>query len=383
MTGAQTLPSFINKGQPKAHWPAWLLAHTVGRPDPNGSFMIRTKVGNEDLQARVHPGAMVFERNGIAYTRPDAGAARLFIAELEEAEKPDPKKAAREDAPAPQSAKPFKMRTVSPPPPKIPTRQYAAQKGRPPSIENRAPSELGIDDSYQRSIDTGPSRALIVSIANNWDWRMCLPLVVSKRDNGELFVIDGQHRLAAAKMRGDIPFLPCCVHVFDSVADEAKMFVAMNRARRAINRLDDFHAAEASGDADVLAIKAMIEAVGFTVSRKTGSAAWAPGEVAFTTAIAKCRRRYGDKVAQGSLAIMAEAFPDQRLAVGSPVFTAICAVLGDEELKPERDRLVAAVGTFDMAGWASLIAECKGGEDRNRHLREFLRSAYADAKVAA
>lgn len=374
-----TLPSFINKGQAKTDWPDWLLKHAVGRPDANGSFMIKTKVGKEPLQARVHIGAIVFERNGVAYTQPDADAARRLLAEMDEAEKPDPKN----DAPA-AAPKPFKMRTVSPPPSANPAaRKYAAPKGMPPSIEMRNPPELRIDDSYQRSIDTGPSRALINQIASKWDWRMCLPLVVSRRSDGAMYVIDGQHRLAAAKMRQDIQYLPCCVFVFESVAEEAAMFVAMNRARRAINRLDDFHAAQASGNEEALAIKGLIEAVGFTVSRKTGSGAWAPGEVAFTSAIGKARRRYGERVVMTALEIMAEAFKGERLIVGSPVFTGICAMLGDQDLNPDRGRLLAGVRTLDMPGWASLIAECKGGTDRNRHIRDFLIAAYSDAQVAA
>jgi hypothetical protein len=403
-----TLPSFINKGQPKTAWPDWLLKHAVGRPDDNGSFMIRTKIGkDEDLRARVHKGAIVFERNGIAYTRADADEARRFIAELDEIDRQAYKdlpnrggeggeadiadmsddtdditrKLGGEVPPAPKP-KPFKMRIVNPPKPKSAGRKFAAPKGNPPSIEMRNPGELRIDDSYQRSIDTGPSRALINRIANDWDWRMCLPLVVSKRDDGYFYVIDGQHRLAASNLRSDIPFLPCCVFVFENVAEEAKMFVAMNRARRAVNRLDDFHAAQASGNEDALAIKGLIEAVGFTVSRKTGSGAWAPGEVAFTSAIAKARRRYGDRLVMTALEIMAEAFKGERLVVGSPVFTGICGMLGDTELNPDRARLLAGVRTLDMPGWASLIAECRGGTDRNKHIRDFLLAAYSDAEVA-
>ena len=393
MNAPLTIRSWLNKGQPKSAWPEWLLAHAIGRPDPNGSFMIRTMVGKEILQARVHPGAMVFERKGIAYTcHPDA--ARKMIAEMDEAEEmfaplgpkqpgsgrpPQSAQASTTQKPQKTAAKPG--RAVA----KVTTparRKFAPPKGMPPSIEMRHPGELRIDDSYQRSIDTGPSRALINRIAAEWDWRMCLPLVVSKRDDG-LYVIDGQHRQAGANLRGDIPFLPCCVYVFASVAEEAAMFSKLNRERRAINRLDDFHAAQAGGDPDVLAIAAMIEAVGFTVSRKTGSGAWAPGEVAFTSAIGKARRRYGDEVARGALEIMAEAFKDERLVVGSPVFSAICSVLADRELNPDRGRLLAGVRTFDMAGWASLIAECKGGTDRNKHLRDFLVTAYSETEGEA
>jgi len=279
---------------------------------------------------------------------------------------------------------PVAARKPAPPPVAKPVaRRWPATKGMPPSIENRHPTELKIDDSYQRSTDTGPSRALIRKIANGWDWRMCMPLVVSKREDGSLWVIDGQHRLAAALMRGDIPFLPCCVGVYAGVADEAAMFVAMNRARRAMNRLDDFHAAQAGADPDAMAVAALITTAGFTVSRKTGSAAWAPGEVAFTSAIAKVRRRWGDEIAANALALLAEAFPGQRLVAGSSVFTATCSVLADPPAEFDRARLLAALRTFDMAGWASFLSDSKGGTDRAKSLREMLLAAYADVEQAA
>ncbi|MCP3732052.1 hypothetical protein M9978_16630 [Sphingomonas sp. MG17] len=420
MTEPLGVRSWLNKGQPKSTWPGWLLAHTVGRPDPNGSFLLKTMIDDRQMQARVLKGYIVVERKGVAYTR-HPEEMRAFLAELDEKESGAygllPKGTAADGRAVADVADltddtddiSLRMRGVEPPvqmsesfrasttqkPQKSAAkpceslamvttpnrRKFAPPKGMPPSIEMRHPGELKIDDSYQRSIDTGPSRALISKIANEWDWRMCLPLVVSKRADG-FYVIDGQHRLAATKLRGDIPYLPCCVFVFDSVAEEAAMFVAMNRSRRAINRLDDFHAAQAGGDADVLAITAMIEGVGFTVSRKTGSGAWAPGEVAFTSAIAKARRRYGDDVARGALEIMSEAFAGQRLVVGSPVFTAVASVLADKSFGADKSRLLAAVRTFDMAGWASLIGECKGGTDRNRHLRDFLVTAYSEAGAA-
>lgn len=376
MTGA--IPSFINKGQPKSSWPEWLFAHAVGRPDPNGSFMIRTVVGKQELRARVHIGAIVFQHKGVGYTQPNADEARAFLAQLAEAEKPDPKNAGVD---RPVQSKPTKCKAAPTQKAKpSATRKLAPPKGMPPSIEMRNPGELRVDDSYQRSIDTRPSQALIAKIAGEWDWRMCLPLVVSKRDDG-LFVIDGQHRLSASKMRGDIQYLPCCVFVFESVAEEAAMFVAMNRERRAVNRLDDFHAARASGNEDALAITRLIEGAGLRVSRKTGSGSWAPGEVAFTSAISKGRRRYGEDVVRSALEIMAEAFQGERLIVGSPVFNGICGMLGDAELKPDRARLLAGVRTLNMSGWASLIAECRGGTDRNRHIHDFLLAAYADAQV--
>jgi len=395
-------PSWINRG--KQDWPGWLAPFVADIPQPNGSFLISTTLGN----ARVHPGAMVFLWGDAVHTC-SPGEAKAMVAELEAAGAPAPPPPATsshartleadvadrrddtdditrrlraevgdpEPVPAPRKA-PAKPQKTAVPTTDPDARKWPTQKGMPPSIENRHPNELNVDDSYQRSIDTGPSRALIKRIAMGWDWRKCLPLVVSKRDDGSLFVIDGQHRLAAAQLRGDVQFLPCCVAVYADVADEAAMFVEMNRERRAINRLDDFHAAQAGADPDALAIAEMVRSVGFTVSRRTGSASWAPGEVAFTTAIGKVRRRHGEALARQALELMSIAFAGQRLSAGSSVYTATCAILAAPPAGFNRDRMLKALGLFDMAGWSSFLSQTDGGSNRHAALRDMLLAAYEE-----
>ncbi len=263
-------------------------------------------------------------------------------------------------------------------------KKWPAATGNPPSVENRHPSELRLDDSYQRSTDNGASQALIRKIANGWDWRMCLPLVVSKRDDGSLWVIDGQHRLAAALLRGDIPFLPCVVGIYGSVADEAAMFVAMNRARKPMNRLDDFHAAIASGDSEAIEITRLITEAGFTVSRKTGSQSWVPGEVAFTSAIAKVLRKHGAKVCADALRTMQEAWPDEVLNAGASMFTALTKLAISPPDGFDPDRMFRALLRRNQREWASFLNETKsGGDERAAQLRQVLLMAYEEEPEVA
>jgi hypothetical protein len=269
----------------------------------------------------------------------------------------------------------------APPEPK-PQRPFPPAKGRPPSIENRHPSELEIDDSYQRSTDTKSSQALIRKIAANWDWRMCQPLVVSKREDA-FYVIDGQHRLAAAKLRGDIQFLPCCISTYAGVADEATMFVQINRVRKAINQLDDFQAAAAGGDAEALAVRRVVEAAGFTVSRTTGSHSWVPGAVAFVESIKRTMRKHGERMCLDALTLMAEAFPDEVLNAGASTFLALTKLSINREA-PDRDRLLRALLKETQQGWASYVVGIKGGgDDRALALKQAFLMAYDDVGAEA
>lgn len=118
------------------------------------------------------------------------------------------------------------------------------------------------------------------------------------------------------------------------------------------------------------------------MSRKTGSHSWVPGEVAFTAAIAKVLRKHGEGVVRKALQMMADAFPDERLNAGSSVFAALCKVLVTPPEGFVEDRLFRALLTFDMKGWASFLTGAKGGDDRERLLRDMLLEAYADAGKA-
>src|SRR5690606_21708588 len=138
-------------------------------------------------------------------------------------------------------------------------------------------------------------------------WRLCAPLVVSRRPDGLKVIIDGQHRWAAAMRRGDLLQLPCCLFTYDSPEDEARMFIVANRARKPMNRLDDFHAALAAADEDAVEIQRLVTEAGLRMARNTSSTAWKAGEVAFTSSIATALRRHGAAIVSAALTSLAEA----------------------------------------------------------------------------
>lgn len=415
-------PARIWVYQRTAAMPDWVEAAKADEVQPNGTFLIQSELGT----ARVHPGNVVFEYQGKIYACPPAEVQRT-VYELEakfapvppKPDRPDTKSLCADVAPRDDDTDDISARIRASAAPMHPVavvkdyvqptlpaqttkaasrpqktavsirpvgapKKWPDAKGNPPSVENRNPSELRLDDSYQRSTDNGASQALIRKIANGWDWRMCLPLVVSKRDDGSLWVIDGQHRLAAALLRGDIPFLPCVVGIYGSVADEAAMFVAMNRARKPMNRLDDFHAAIASGDSEAIEITRLITDAGFTVSRKTGSQSWVPGEVAFTSAIAKVLRKHGAKICADVLRTMQEAWPDEVLNAGASMFTALTKLAISPPDGFDPDRMFRALLRRNQREWASFLNETKsGGDERAAQLRQVLLMAYEEEPEVA
>jgi ParB-like nuclease domain len=70
--------------------------------------------------------------------------------------------------------------------------------------------ELVVDVTYQREI--GRRGAVNVNqIAENFDWSKFAPVIVAPVEGGQFAIVDGQHRTAAAMLRGQEK-VPCQGH---------------------------------------------------------------------------------------------------------------------------------------------------------------------------
>lgn len=232
--------------------------------------------------------------------------------------------------------------------------------GNLPALQWALVSQLQVDAEYQRSVDNGPSQALIRKIATHWNWDLCQPLVVSRRADGSLFVIDGQHRWEAARMRGDINQLPCVVVDYASAADEAASFVHLNQQRKPLSKIDVFKAAVASEDPEACAILRAMEAAGLSVAPHGNFVSWKPGMVSNIGGIMAQWRRIGAGHASTALAILGKAFSGQVLQYAGTLFPGICAVVADDLVDADRDRFVALLASRTQADWRKLIMRHRG-----------------------
>lgn len=356
-------PTWVNR--PTVPLPKWVEPHLEGQRLPNGTFMIKSRVGEERVRSRVLNGNVVFLHEGVAYTCPPSERDSAMSS------------VARADRPAAMPIGPGKNVDRSGCA-KRPSRQrrFPPPIGVPPSIEWIPLERLSMDTSYQRSTDNQASERLIASIAFNFDWRLCAPLVVSRRADGLLAVIDGQHRTLAARKRGDIPFLPCCLFTYDSPEEEARMFVAANRARKPMNRLDDFHAALAAADEDALEIQRLVSDAGLSISKNTASTAWKPGEIAFTASISTTIRKHGVAIVSAALTNVAEAFAGQRVLHSGSIFLGLVKILANPPAGLDPDRLFRALQRHSAEDWGGYVKGLKGGDTRAQAVREALLREY-------
>lgn len=94
---------------------------------------------------------------------------------------------------------------------------------------------LELDHAYQRT-ETGNANKL----AENWDDTACEFLLVSFRD-GKFYIIDGQHRMIAAKIKG-IKSLPCVILTGLTRSEEARRFSVQGVGRKVLTPNDTFKA---------------------------------------------------------------------------------------------------------------------------------------------
>jgi hypothetical protein len=117
---------------------------------------------------------------------------------------------------------------------------------------------LRLDLSYQRETTLKKVR----HIASDWSWIACGALIVARRPNGDLYVVDGGHRLLAAQGRSDIQELPCILFDVMDATDESGGFIAANQKSRKMSAYDLLRAELHNGDETAIAITRIVESSG-------------------------------------------------------------------------------------------------------------------------
>lgn len=118
-------------------------------------------------------------------------------------------------------------------------------------------------EMYQR-----PLQSHVRKIARDWNDDKCDPLMVNYRNNGRFYVIDGQHRLEAARMRG-IETLVCVCFVGLTLKEEADIFTEQNEGTKKLTPYDTYKANLCRGEEIDTKIHKICEKYGVKVIKST------------------------------------------------------------------------------------------------------------------
>lgn len=127
--------------------------------------------------------------------------------------------------------------------------------------------DLHIDNSYQRSIQSH-----VKTIAREYDNTKCDPLKINYREDGNLYVWDGMHRLTALKMR-NVDFVLCVITVGMTQQEEAEYFGSQGNGIKKPDPYDIYKSNICSGEDIDTRIKHTCDNYNITVKRgkKAGS----------------------------------------------------------------------------------------------------------------
>lgn len=128
-------------------------------------------------------------------------------------------------------------------------------------------NDLLVDFSYQRVVSDKKVKAII----KNFNKNAVGVVTLSIRENGDLYIIDGQHRVEALKALGKGDDDINAIILFDlSVADEAELFVIMNEVRTKPMRTDLHKASAASGDVSSIEIDEVLSSLNLKITNSPG-----------------------------------------------------------------------------------------------------------------
>lgn len=149
-------------------------------------------------------------------------------------------------------------------------------RNSPGTMDNIPKNSLVIGAEYQREAN----RAKVLEIAGAWDWLACGAVVVAKV-SGKFRVIDGQHRVLAARKRSDIDTLPCLIFQTAGIAEEARGFLALNTLNKPVSAIDKHKARLIAEEPVALKIQRTLDRLGLNLSKTAsgpgqfGAIAWA------------------------------------------------------------------------------------------------------------
>lgn len=261
--------------------------------------------------------------------------------------------------------------------------KIAAVRGVLPVLQYCVPGQLQVDESYQRGIEEGSSQSLIRRIAQEWDWSLCQPLLVARRADGGLWVIDGQHRLTAARLRGDIAQLPCVILDSACPAEEAAHFVRLNQNRKPLHALALFRAALASGDREAQNLVALLDEAGLQLSRHMNNVEMKPGHVCCIGGLRAVLREHGERVSLIAMRAIAQAWPGQVLRYSGSLYQGLGMAVA---ARPAIDAalLAAVLGGGEQRAWIEQVAALRltaEGLSLNQHqaAAQVIGAAYDEA----
>lgn len=230
-------------------------------------------------------------------------------------------------------------------------------------------SDLRVDERYQRDIKD----SWLKQLTRDFDQMLLGVITVSRRKDGSLYVVDGNHRRLAAKENG-MDYIVADVREGLSLEKEAELFYKLNTGQRKTNYNENLRALIAGENDEALRYKQCLDQSGVKYSLKSSDYGSHSMFVAHNAGV-NALRKYGCEIIIRSLEIIKESQirPDGR------VFQGICKILTYPGINGERIKttLMKNPIEFFFRAMASFSAgENSGGKGRETAMAKAIATYY-------
>jgi hypothetical protein len=260
--------------------------------------------------------------------------------------------------------------------------------GKKPDLKFLPVARLRVDPTYQRSLESANSQALVRRIGANFQWvAFGAVLVVVDGKKGWL-ILDGQHRVAGAKLAG-IDEVPSIIVEAASVAEQAAAFVRANRDRVQLNVYALFHARLAAGEVEAAELARQLKKAGIVVPRYQPPAdRIEPGVTIALGTLQRIARKYPPAVCSLIFGCIANAYCHIPGGLRASYFAAAERVIGEvDPIGRQRaaEKITAFLATKSLPALGALIArqaELHGFKETDA-LTKLFRSALTSPVLAS
>ncbi|MET8831597.1 DUF6551 family protein [Streptomyces sp. NPDC004610] len=218
-------------------------------------------------------------------------------------------------------------------------------------------------------------------LGKKWNPRLLLPAIVSKRPDGRYYLLDGQHSTHVAEEKHGPDFeRHCMVYEELTPAEEAALFLAANRDRKAVKPVDNYRVALTAGEPLVTRVNAEVESCGLTVTGSTS-----PNQVGAVQAILTIGEKRVDLLPK-VLTTLAEAWGRDGTSWDNMMIRAVGMVIytnwKKEEAAPkiDLDRLAVVLRKRTVRQWKTDAIRSThsggGSQSRSQPLAENIVTSY-------
>lgn len=208
-------------------------------------------------------------------------------------------------------------------------------------------NKLKVDERYQRDTSSNRSKAIINKIARELVWRRFGAIAVVP-DDDEWFVVDGQHRVEAVRMRGDVTHVPGVVMNGISAAKAAADFVAINKDRVRLTPQQEYKAMVEAGDPVACGAQLVADSVGFEILKfPLQVSKQKPGQTLAVSTLLWIYKTQGEAILSESARRIMGAYPDTPGALSANLLKAVALVI--EQDKHAGLRISRRMGTVSCS----------------------------------